>query len=66
LESEFRIAVNTPTSIFSLKMSENIMLFLEQLQKRLLIPPLILVLGLVWEMEDSSGWKRIEGDFGKF
>jgi hypothetical protein len=23
-------------------------------------------LGLVWEMEDSSGWKRIEGDFGKF
>jgi hypothetical protein len=19
-----------------------------------------------WEMEDSSGWKRIEGDFGKF
>jgi hypothetical protein len=22
--------------------------------------------GLVWEMEDSSGWKRIEGDFGKF
>jgi hypothetical protein len=21
--------------------------------------------GLVWEMEDSSGWKRIEGDFGK-
>jgi hypothetical protein len=25
-----------------------------------------LPLGLVWEMEDSSGWKRIEGDFGKF
>jgi hypothetical protein len=23
-------------------------------------------LGLVWEMEESSGWKRIEGDFGKF
>jgi hypothetical protein len=23
-------------------------------------------LGLVWEMEDSSGWKRIEGDFRKF
>jgi hypothetical protein len=23
-------------------------------------------LGLVWEMEDSSGWKRIEGDFEKF
>jgi hypothetical protein len=22
--------------------------------------------GLVWEMENSSGWKRIEGDFGKF
>jgi hypothetical protein len=22
--------------------------------------------GLVWEMEDSSGWKKIEGDFGKF
>jgi hypothetical protein len=22
--------------------------------------------GLVWKMEDSSGWKRIEGDFGKF
>jgi hypothetical protein len=22
--------------------------------------------GLVWEMEESSGWKRIEGDFGKF
>jgi hypothetical protein len=22
--------------------------------------------GLVWEMEDSSGWKRIERDFGKF
>jgi hypothetical protein len=22
--------------------------------------------GLVWEMEDSSGWKRIEGDFEKF
>jgi hypothetical protein len=22
--------------------------------------------GLVWEMKDSSGWKRIEGDFGKF
>jgi hypothetical protein len=26
----------------------------------------LLDLGLVWEMEDSSGWKRIEGDFGKF
>jgi hypothetical protein len=25
-----------------------------------------LTLGLVWEMEDSSGWKRIEGDFEKF
>jgi hypothetical protein len=24
------------------------------------------LLGLVWEMEDSSGWKRIEGDFEKF
>jgi hypothetical protein len=24
------------------------------------------VLRVVWEMEDSSGWKRIEGDFGKF
>jgi hypothetical protein len=23
-------------------------------------------LGLVWEMEESSGWNRIEGDFGKF
>jgi hypothetical protein len=23
-------------------------------------------LGLVWEMEESSGWKRIEEDFGKF
>jgi hypothetical protein len=23
-------------------------------------------LGLVWEMGDSSGWKRIEGDFSKF
>jgi hypothetical protein len=23
-------------------------------------------LGLVWEMEESSGWKRIEGDFRKF
>jgi hypothetical protein len=23
-------------------------------------------LGLVLEMEESSGWKRIEGDFGKF
>jgi hypothetical protein len=23
-------------------------------------------LGLVWETEESSGWKRIEGDFGKF
>jgi hypothetical protein len=24
-------------------------------------------LGLVWEMDDSSGWKRIdEGDFEKF
>jgi hypothetical protein len=22
--------------------------------------------GLVWEMEDSSGCKRIEGDFEKF
>jgi hypothetical protein len=22
--------------------------------------------GLVWEMENSSGWKRIKGDFGKF
>jgi hypothetical protein len=22
--------------------------------------------GLVWEMEDSSGWKSIEGDFEKF
>jgi hypothetical protein len=22
--------------------------------------------GLVWEMEDSSGWKKIERDFGKF
>jgi hypothetical protein len=22
--------------------------------------------GLVWEMEESSGWKRIEGDFGTF
>jgi hypothetical protein len=22
--------------------------------------------GLVWEMEDSSGWKRIEEDFEKF
>jgi hypothetical protein len=22
--------------------------------------------GLVWEMEESSGWKRIEGNFGKF
>jgi hypothetical protein len=22
--------------------------------------------GLVWEMEESSEWKRIEGDFGKF
>jgi hypothetical protein len=27
---------------------------------------LVLDLGLVWEMEESSGWKRIEGDFGKF
>jgi hypothetical protein len=26
----------------------------------------ITALGLVWEMEESSGWKRIEGDFGKF
>jgi hypothetical protein len=26
----------------------------------------LLDLGLVWEMKDSSGWKRIEGDFGKF
>jgi hypothetical protein len=23
-------------------------------------------LELVWEMEESSGWKRIEGDFWKF
>jgi hypothetical protein len=23
-------------------------------------------LGLVWEMEDSTRWKRIEGDFEKF
>jgi hypothetical protein len=22
--------------------------------------------GFVWEMKDSSGWKRIEWDFGKF
>jgi hypothetical protein len=22
--------------------------------------------GLVWETEESSGWKRIERDFGKF
>jgi hypothetical protein len=25
-----------------------------------------LSLGLVWEMEESSGLKRIEGDFEKF
>jgi hypothetical protein len=24
------------------------------------------VIGLVWEMEVPSGWKMIEGDFGKF
>jgi hypothetical protein len=29
-------------------------------------PPLSLSLWLVWEMEESSGWKRIEGDFEKF
>jgi hypothetical protein len=23
-------------------------------------------LRLVWQMKDSSGWKRIGGDFGKF
>jgi hypothetical protein len=26
----------------------------------------ISLFSLVWEMEDSSGWKRIEGDFEKF
>jgi hypothetical protein len=33
---------------------------------RYTFPVLKKLLGFVWEMEDSSGWKRIEGDFRKF
>jgi hypothetical protein len=35
-------------------------------QSWIIYPESLPYLGLVWEMENSSGWKRIEGDFGKF